>query len=272
MAIIPICRGTKSGGKATAECLAERLGYPILGREVIQEAAAELGVSADLLEEELCERPTVWSRFSSMRRVYTVAVQCALAEHALEGNLVYHGLAGGLLLRDAPATMCMRLIAPLDRRIDAVMRESEMDQATAEQYIRDMDESRSRWVRAMYGEDVTDPSLYDLVINLETLTVEAACAIAARVVDQPEFAVTEDAKAGLRDFLTACRVKLALVSDAEMRTLELDARADGGVATITGEAPVLSTGRTGERILEIARGVPGVDEVLLNVDWYDPYP
>jgi hypothetical protein len=82
-----------------AECLAEGLGYPILGREVVQEAASGLGVPASLLEEKMWERPTLWDRLSSMRRVYMVAVQAALAERAVEGNLVYHGLAGGFLLR-----------------------------------------------------------------------------------------------------------------------------------------------------------------------------
>ncbi len=46
MAVICISRGSKSGGQAMAECLGTRLGYPVLGREVVQEAAAGLGVSA----------------------------------------------------------------------------------------------------------------------------------------------------------------------------------------------------------------------------------
>lgn len=272
MAIISICRGTKSGGQAVAECLAERLGYPILGREVVQDAATKLGVPAALLEREMGARPSMWSRFTSMRRVYIVAVQAALAERAAEGSLVYHGLAGGLLLRSAPATLCIRLIAPMATRVKAVMEESGMDGATAETYIRDVDESRQRWVRVMYGEDIMDPALYDVIISLDTLTVNTTCALAARVVEQPEYALTDDVMSRLSDFLTACRVKLALVRETELRTLDLEAVVERGVVEITGEAPVLKTGRMGQRILELARGVPGVEEVRLNVDWFDPYP
>ncbi len=272
MAIVCIGRGTRSGGRAVAECLARRLDYPLLGREIAQEAAARLGVPADLLEARMDDRPSLWGRFSSLRRTYVVAVRAALAEHGASGNLVYHGLAGGLLLRGLPGVLCVRLIAPMERRVQAVMSESDMDAATAEQYIRDQDEARARWVKVMYGEDIMDPSLYDLVVNLESLGIEEACAVVARVLDAPELAVTEEMARRLRDFGTGCRVELALAADAELRPLELEARAEGGRLTITGSAPLHGTGRAGSRIVELARSVPEVEEVFLNVEWFDPYP
>jgi cytidylate kinase len=256
-----------------AECLAKRLGYPILGREVAQEAARSLGVPAELLERKLGDRPSRWSRFSSLRRAYVVAVQATLAEYAVGGNLVYHGLAGGLLVRGLPRTLCLRLIAPMEIRIKALMDEDPaVDAATAGVYIRDVDESRARWVRVMYGEDIMDPGLYDLVINLETMTVEGACALTARAVRQPEYALNDAVLASLEDFRLACRVKVALASDAEVRTMELTATARGGEVVISGEAPLRKSGQTGERIVALARAVQGVDRVRLNLEWYDPYP
>ena len=272
MAIVCICRGTKSGGRAVAECLAERLGYPILGREVLQEAAAKLGVPAEALQKKMGDRPSLWGRFSSMRRAYIVAVQAALSERAVEGNLVYHGLSGGLLMRGAPAVFCLRLIAPLENRVKVVRAETGMTAAEARDYIQDLDASRARWVEVMYGEDVMDPALYDLVINLATLTVEGACAIVARAIAGPEMAVTDAVRAGLEDFRLACQVKLALAGDGELRALELDAEAKDGSVVISGEAPLRKSGRTGERIVELARAVPGVRQVRLKVEWFDPYP
>lgn len=272
MAIICICRGTKSGGEALAECLEARLGYPLLGREVVQQAAAELGVTADLLQKRMGDRPSLWSRFSSERRAYMVAVQACIAEHIVDGKLIYHGLAGGLLLRGLPGTFCLRLIAPLERRVEAVMAESGMDATAAEQFILDVDESRSRWVRVLYGEDIMDPVLYDLVMNLESMSVDEACAITAAAVGQPEFAMTEAIAARMEDFRLACRVKLQLAADSDTRNLELETTANRGMVVVSGRAPLYRTGGTAARVLELARSVPGVEEIRLEVDWYDPYP
>lgn len=272
MAVICVSRGTKSGGQVMAECLAARLAYPILGREVAQEAAAQVGVSARVLEEKMSDRPKVWGRFSSLRRMYLVAVQTALAERAVTGRLVYHGLAGGLLLQGLPGLLCVRLIAPMRSRVRAVMDESGGDASAAERYIGDLDEARARWVRVMYGEDVTSPALYDLVINLETLSVEDACAVIAAIAEAPELAVTDPVRNRIGDFLSACRVRLALATEPELRSLDLDADVHDGVAVITGQAPLRSGGRTGDLIHTLARGVPGVRDVRLNVEWFDPYP
>lgn len=272
MAIVSICRGTRSGGKAMAECLAAELGYPLLGREVLQEAAERLGVPARMLEARMCDRPGVWSRFSTMRRVYVAAVKAALAERAEGGDLVYHGLAGGFLLKDAPCAFCIRLIAPMERRAAAVMADADIGREDAEAYIRDVDASRARWVRVMYDADVMDPSLYDLVINLAGITVEGACSLTRRALAHPEFEVTETTRARLRDFRVATGVEVALAADPALRSLDLAATARDGAVTITGQAPLLHSGRTGNRIAEIAHAVPGVGQVRLEVGWFDPYP
>ena len=57
MSIITISRGTLSGGRAVAECLAEMLGYPCIGREILQEAAKRLGVSEDNVLDGRFETP-----------------------------------------------------------------------------------------------------------------------------------------------------------------------------------------------------------------------
>lgn len=272
MAIISICRGTKSGGRALAECLGDRLGYPVLGREVLQEAAVALDVPAEALERKMADRPSLWGRFSSMRRAYIVAVQAALAERAAAGNLVYHGLSGGRLMRGAPALFCVRLIAPLENRVRVVRKETGMTAGEARAYVRDLDASRARWVEVMYGEDIMDPALYDVVINLSTLTVEGACAVVARAIQSPEFGVDDRVRARLEDFRLACRVKLALAGDTELRALELEAVAEEGTVAISGEVPLHRSGRTGDRIVELARAVPGVRNIRLKVEWFDPYP
>jgi cytidylate kinase len=272
VAVITISRGTKSGGAALAECLAERLHYPILAREVIQEAASDLGASEADLSQGMERSPRLWNRQSSGRRLYVAAVRAALAEHVVDGDLIYHGRAGQVLLAGLPGVLRVRLIAPIDVRVRALMEGNGMDATSAEQYILHVDGVRARWVKMMYGEDIEDPVLYNLVINLKTLSIPAACAIVTKTAEQPDFAITDDVKAKLLDFRTACRVKVALARARETRALDLQIEGRGGVVDVSGAAPALKSGQMGDQIVEIARSVEGVEEVRLKVEWFDPYP
>ena len=95
MAIITISRGTFSGGKALAEKLAARLGYPSLGREeAIQEATKEYGISEDKLTAAVLHPPSIWQQTAGPRLAYLKCLTAVMLQKAEKGNLVYHGNAG----------------------------------------------------------------------------------------------------------------------------------------------------------------------------------
>ncbi len=272
MAIISIGRGTKSGGEALAQCLAERLGYPILGREVLQDAAAQLGVPARDLTEKMEEAPRFFSRSTTLRKTYIAAVQAALADHCVQGKLIYHGLAGGFLLKDVPGVLRVRLIAPVELRVHSLMEAQGMDEATAEAYIGDVDDARARWVKTMYGAQINHPVNYDLVLNLGSFTVTEGCKILAATLARPEFEITEARLGELDDFRIASQVRLALMDDMGTQTLDLATTAKNGVVEVSGQAPLMNTGEVGNRITELGNSVDGVQEVVLKIEWFDPYP
>ncbi|MGC8685573.1 MAG: cytidylate kinase family protein, partial [bacterium] len=53
MAIITISRGTFSGGQMLAECLAKKLGYKSISREILIEAAEKYGISENNLTRKM---------------------------------------------------------------------------------------------------------------------------------------------------------------------------------------------------------------------------
>jgi cytidylate kinase len=269
MAIITISRGSMSGGEALAGRLAEKLGYPSVGREVIVAAAEKLGVEERFLSEKFMRSPGLWERMTSNRRLYLVAVQAALAEHAAKGDLIYHGNAGHLLLRGIRSVLRVRLIAPLDLRIRAVMESKKTGLDAAESHIRQVDEEGIRWTRFIYGVDWTAASLYDLSVNLERMSMDTACLVIAEAVRQPEFATTREVEKELSDFLLACRVKLALATNPQTRHFDLDVMADDGDVEITGVLPAAyklgaASTRDEDQIRRTAQSVGGVRSTRLN--------
>lgn len=211
MAIITISRGSLSGGRAVAECLGDQLGYPVVAREILQEAALELGVAEEAVQEKFETAPGLWARLNRERERYVLAVQTALVERAVEagGDLIYHGLAGQFLLRGVSGVLRVRLVAPLPMRIEALTVEPHrLSPGAAREFIENVDQERRRRVRIMYGADVEDPSFYDLTVNLRVMTVDTACLAIAEAMAEPRYAVTDAVRGELKDFAAACRARL----------------------------------------------------------------
>ncbi len=276
MPIITVSRGSMSGGKAFAERVSSALGSPCVGREILVDAAAKLGVSENVLAKKMEKGPGLWDRLTLERRMYVVAVQSALAEQIEKGDLVYHGVAGHLLLRDIPSVLRIRLIAPLVVRIQAVMEREGLSRQAAEHYIQDIDADRVRWTRFMYHADVRDPHLYDLMLNLDRMSITTACDVVIETVKKPEFLITDEVREQLASFALACRVKVALATHPASRGLDLQVTSVGNVVTIAGEVPqptmlTHASSRWEQELTQIAKSVSGVKRVELNIRPLDVY-
>jgi cytidylate kinase len=276
MPIITVSRGSMSGGQELAECVSSALGVPCLGREILVNAAAKLGVPEQVLAKKMERGPGLWDRLTLERRIYVVAVQAALAEKIETGSLVYHGLAGQLLLRNVPAVLRLRLIAPLQARIRTVMERQGLSHQAAEQYIKDVDENRVRWTRFMYNVDLQDPQIYDMMINLEKMSLRSACNVVVEAARQPEFEITERVRAQLADFGLTCRVKVAFATHPASRGLDLQVTANNGNVEIIGEVPqpvmlTHASSRWEQELTQIAKSVEGVRRVELSIRPFDAY-
>ncbi len=83
-----------------------------------------------------------------------------------------------------------------------------MTRRAAEDFVRTIDRERERRVQSMFGLDVEDPALYDLTVNLRTLTLEAACAAIAEGASQPQFHITPEVGARHAAFAAECHRRL----------------------------------------------------------------
>jgi len=276
MPIITVSRGTMSGGKAVAERLAAALSCSCIAREVLVEGAAKLGVSEEFLRERLQRAPGLWERLTAERKTYALATQAALAEHVARGDAVYHGLAGHLLLREIPQVLRVRLIAPLEIRVRALMEQRSMTREDAERFIAQVDSHRVRWTRLMYDADIEDPRLYDLVLNLEKISVESASDVVLEMARKPEFAIDDAARTRLADFVVACRVRLALAIQPASRGLDLEVTARNGTVTMTGKVPkpdmlTHASDRWTTELRQVVEEVAGVKRVILDVGVVSAY-
>ncbi len=268
--VVTVSRGSMSGGAEFAQCLAGTLGYECISREAIVRAAESLEVPEEVLRDKMEKSAGAWERLTTDRRLYVVAVQSALADVCVSGELVYHGHAGHLLLKGIPALFKVRLIAPMAMRTRAVMGERGLSYTAARDYIRKVDQERVRWTKFIYGVDWRDPANYDLVINLADMSIASACAMVAAVAKLPPYRSTEVVRKKLRDFALACRVKLALAKYAGYRSISFDVTADTGKVSILAESAgasllVKQAGSIEEKVRLTAETVAGVEEVTVDL-------
>lgn len=265
MSVITISRGTFSGGKMLAECLAERLGYRVIDRDVIVERAAARGVSQEELRAALEKPPTLLERFQHRKYLYLVLMQAALAEEVRTGKAIYHGLAGHLLLKGGTPVLRVRIIAPLEFRLRMCQARLKLGRAEALAYIEKMDQDRRRWTQYLYGVDWGDPALYDVVINLEHVDIPQACRALATLIRDRCFAFTPECQAKMNDLAVASRVRAALALSPATSNLEVEVESHGGAVLLRGKLGDL---RQIEEIEKIVLGVPDVKG--LNLDELAP--
>ena len=261
MSVITISRGSFSGGKMLAECLAAKLGYRCVDRDVIVERAAAHGVSQEEIRDALEKPPGFLERFSHKRYKYLALIQAGLAEEVRTGSVIYHGLAGHLLLGGGRHILRTRLIAPLDLRVRMVRERLNYTHGEAITYIERMDDQRRRWTNFLYGVDWGDPFLYDLVINLDHMTLETACHIISAAVHRRCFKLTPACKRALEDLALASKVRATLAITPSTEGLELEATADDGVVTLKGK---LASAEQLTEVKRIAMGIQGVIDLDLD--------
>jgi len=274
MAIITISRGTLSGGESLAQCLSERMELPVLSREVIRDAASRYGIAENLLAQQMEKTPSVIQRRmvgGEERRLYLIAIQAALAERAQEGDFIYHGHAGHMLLKRHPSVLRVRLIAPMAYRIGIVRENQGLSEDDARKYIEHVDKCRTLWTELLYHVDWHDPSLYDLVINLGKVTLDTACALIDFTARTPDFQPTQEKKDRLADFVLACRIKLKLAQNDRTRGMQIDVRVEGQRALVSGKflsSGPLSKGvqRSEADVMEVIREFPEIRKVSFDLN------
>jgi cytidylate kinase len=260
MAIITISRGSYSKGKEVAEKVSERLGYRCLSRDVILEASDHYHIPEIKLVKAIHDAPSVLDRITGGKRAYIAYYKSALAGLVRQDNIVYHGLAGHLLLKGVPHVIKVRVIADLDARVQNEMRQEGVTEREARAMILKDDQERRKWTMSLYGADPWDSSLYDLVIHIQRFTVADAVDFVCRAAGMEQFRTTREAQRKIDDLALASRIKAALAGlDADLEvTSEY-----GNVIVFAGSDERLAR-RVREKTGSLANEIEGINNIEVH--------
>jgi len=261
MSVIAISRGSLSTAVKLAEGLSVKLGGRIVTREQVVKAAERYGLQeTGLSEKDIMAQhpPGFWERYSDARKHYLTCFKAALLDFVLQESVIYHGNLAHLLLNEVPFVLRVRVNAPLENRVKVLMDTEGISKEAAIQKIREIDQQRKRWTQFLYDADYRDPILFDLVLNMEKMTIQDGIELVASEAKKDQFQPNEESLKTVRNYHLATVTQTYLMHSPNTYGLELKVKADAA----TGEVVVYKS----PALEEIATLDSDVQAALENVE------
>lgn len=178
---LALARETGACGSELAKKVAERLRWDLLDQEIVDYMETHYGTPRCLIHR-VDERHENWlsaiitSRigglgFSETTFSHRVAKLLLLA--ASHGNVVIVGRGARFILPPSRG-LSVRIVAPLDFRVEQVMRQRGISEKAAHRLVIETDHGRDVYIKDHFGRNAADPHLYDLVVNVGDITLDDA--------------------------------------------------------------------------------------------------
>jgi hypothetical protein len=169
---VTMARQHGAGGAELASRVGAALGWPVLDHEVVDLIAAHLHVNpsmVELLEEDAASWVSdVLGEFMPntviTRDTYTHELRRVIQLLAMHGEVVLLRRGAHLFLPHGHG-LAVRVVATLEDRIARVRARDGLDEEHAREEIEKTDRARAYFISHTFDRDVSDPLLYDLVVN-----------------------------------------------------------------------------------------------------------
>jgi cytidylate kinase len=154
MNVITVTREFGAGGYEVAGRLAEALGWELLDRALLHQAAAVENLPDEELERLDEKVVSLGDRFRlhSPHQQYLHGLREAALQAAARGNVVLVGRGTGHLLADRPKVLHLRLVAPKEWRAGRMSAKEGWTREQALERCTEQDRTRERFTRYLYGE------------------------------------------------------------------------------------------------------------------------
>ena len=208
--VIAINRELGSGGRTVGEKLAAKLGVDFYDKALVKALEEKYHLTVEEIENLKERKNNWWSDFSRVvsvgetmrQQYYSVAVgdepklvttqqifkieKEMLLAMAENGSCVITGRSGFFVFRHHPNHINVLIQAPMEKRIQRLMKKQNMSAEEAEKTIRRIDKMRDNYVTKYTGESRYDTRNYDLVINMDSINEDDAAALIMQYIEDSQ--------------------------------------------------------------------------------------
>ncbi|MBA3895004.1 MAG: cytidylate kinase-like family protein [Gemmatimonadales bacterium] len=194
--LITISRQFGAGGSDIAARVARALGWRVVDNELVEQVAARAGLTPEAVAQreervptfierlartvvaatpELVVPPEAEGTASSLTEEDLVRVTALVVEEvAARGRVVLVGRAAPAVLARERDAIHVKVVAPRDWRIRAVVERLGVPPEEAAALTDDTDKNRARYHRQYYQRDWNDPVNYHMLLNTAALGLDGA--------------------------------------------------------------------------------------------------
>jgi cytidylate kinase len=255
-------------GSEIARRVSDQLGYRFYDTEAIESTAQEMGFLQDVKEIDEKVPSLIERLFSYKPGIYLDRLNSVIYELASRGNAVFLGRGSYILLRTFKCALHIRVIASLEKRIENLV-ERGWQREVAIKAIRRSDHERGAFVKFAFGVDWENPDLYDIVLNMDNLTIELASDIVLHTARSEEIkARSLDAMKSLEMMALTRRVEAVLIEADFSPTSVSVSVLEPGKIQLTGTVSEQSKKIRAGEILKEVKGIKSIDNQIKVVLHY----
>jgi len=211
MSVITISSGPYCRREEIAEKTARTLGYECIGQEVLEIASDRYGTARPKLAKAMEDASSIFSSAPNTRARLLAYYQAAFLSELTRDNIVYQGRSGHLFINGVSHVLKVRVLASLEDRIRLKMDLENLTDKKARSALLREAKARQKWSQAAFKVDESDPSLFDLVINISQIDPDRAVELIVDTVRDVKFQPMTYSVKCMQDAELAGRVRAALI-------------------------------------------------------------
>jgi two-component system response regulator CpxR len=262
VAIVSVIGSSFCHQEKVCTVVAKKLDYTYLSdAAILQDASTRFSVPVAKLERAIYQTPSVFNKFTHEKERFISYLRVTLAEIVTKDNLVLDGFATLLFPKNLSHVLRVCLVATHSFRTQVGASEGGLQGKEIEKALKKNDQEFMQWSQYLYQLGPNDKSLYDLIVPMHSTSVEDAVALIAENAAKPALASTKTALQAVKDFQLSGQVGIALAAKGH----DVGVTCDAGTVTMVINKYTMRLDALEQELVEIARGVPGVQKAETRV-------